>query len=312
MSDAPATLLTPEATTDELADQIMEKMEASANPETEPEKTSNPEIPVEGKQSEQTPEPEVTQQTLQDQPKYKVKVRGEEQEVTLDELRNGYSRTEDYKVKTAEVAEMRRTAEAEIANQRAQQLAVINQALSVAQNFDQILAEGQKTDWAELAQKDPTAYVQKRAAFEARVNEIQSLQQQKTQMDQQRQYSIIAEQNRMLSEKLPEWNSEEGRTNINKTASSYLQTAGFSNDEIKQLVDHRVLMVVLEAAKFREMQAAQHSISEKKAAPIPPKTQKPAASQDAKHVDARVTSLKKQAMRTGRDDDIAAAVLASL
>lgn len=308
MSDAPATLLTPEATTDEVADQIMAKMEESANPETEPETQSSPEAV----KPEENQEPELPQETLQEQPKYKVKVRGEEQEVTLDELRNGYSRTEDYKVKTAEVAEMRRAAEAEIAQQRAQQLAVINQALAVAQNFDPILAEGQKTDWANLAQTDPTAYVQKRAAFEARLSEVQSLQQQQVQMQQERQRMIIAEQNRMLSEKLPEWNSEDGRSNINKTASNYLQSVGFSTDEIKQLVDHRVLMVILEAAKYREMQSAQQSITEKKTAPITPKTHKPSASQDSKPADARVTALKKQALRSGRDDDIAAAVLASL
>lgn len=49
-----------------------------------------------------------------DTPKYKIKVGGEEQEVTLEELQSGYQRQSDYTRKTQEIAAMRkRLAQAE-------------------------------------------------------------------------------------------------------------------------------------------------------------------------------------------------------
>ena len=51
---------------------------------------------------------------------YRVKVRGEEIEVTLDELQRGYSRTRDYTEKTQELAEQRRKFETDLASVRGQ------------------------------------------------------------------------------------------------------------------------------------------------------------------------------------------------
>ena len=170
----------------------------------------------------------------------------------------------------------------------------------------------QKTDWASLAQTDPTAYVQKRAAFEARLGEVQTLQAQQASIQQERAKAFIAEQSRALAERLPEWASDEGRAKVNQKATNYLKQAGFNETENKGVADHRLLLMILDAANYREMMAAQQSVSGKKSAPVAPRTQKPAASQDAKPKDARVVALKKQAMRTGRDDDIVAAALAAL
>ncbi len=47
-------------------------------------------------------------ETEDGQPRYTVKVDGEEQEVTLDELVRGYQRNADYTRKTMKVAEERR------------------------------------------------------------------------------------------------------------------------------------------------------------------------------------------------------------
>lgn len=300
-----ATLLTPEATADEITESVLAKLEESANP-TE---TENPEQQSEASETSKTESEPIEQESAeQAAPKYKVKVRGEELEVPLDELLNGYSRLEDYKAKTAEVAEERKA----VAALREQQLTAIQQTLAMAQNFDPILAEGQRTDWALLAQTDPTGYVQKRAAFEGRISEVQRMQAEQERLSMERTNSFLAEQNKSLTEKLPEWATDEGKKAINKTVSSYLSDVGFSTDEIAKLADHRVLMVALEAAKYRELQAAQKTVADKKVSPAVPKTQKPSASNDGRTKDAKIQTLQKQAKRTGRDGDIIAAVLASI
>jgi len=59
-------------------------------------------------------DPQSTEQNTgeqQEQPRFKVKVQGEELEVTLDELRNGYMRDADYRRKTQEIAAIRKAVE---------------------------------------------------------------------------------------------------------------------------------------------------------------------------------------------------------
>ena len=54
-----------------------------------------------------------TQEKLEDST-YKVKVAGQELEVTLDELRNGYSRDADYRQKTEELSNQRKSFQSEV------------------------------------------------------------------------------------------------------------------------------------------------------------------------------------------------------
>jgi hypothetical protein len=58
-------------------------------------------------------EAEYQDEVTEEAPKYRVKANGEELEVSLDELLNGYSRTADYQKKTQSLAEQRKAVEAE-------------------------------------------------------------------------------------------------------------------------------------------------------------------------------------------------------
>ena len=104
---------------------------------------SDPELP---------PEPET----------FTVRVNGEEMPVTRDELLRGYSRTQDYKQKTARLAEERRSVESErqaLAAQRQQLEQTRAQAYSLALEHateDALtVARGAKTDWSALSRQDP-------------------------------------------------------------------------------------------------------------------------------------------------------------
>jgi hypothetical protein len=309
-----ATLLTPD-NTDSVVDAAMAKLQADTP--TEPVKVE-PEIKedqvietqIEEAETKETPEPKAEEETPA--PKYKVKVRGEEREVQLDELLNGYSRTEDYKAKTAELADQRRAIEAEKAKQQSEYLAAVQKSVQIAEKFDPVISEGNKTDWASLAQQDPTAYVQKRAAYEARVNEVNHLVQEQGRVQQEQFNALLVEQNRALSEKLPEWSTDEGKQKINKTVSTFLQKEGFNNDEIKQLIDHRVLMLALKAAKYDELEEAKKTVGDKKVPPVVPKTAKPTASQQGTNKDQKVVALKKQALKSGKPEDAVNAIMAAL
>jgi len=98
------------------------------------------------------------EEAVEESPKYRVKANGEELEVSLDELLNGYSRTADYQKKTQSLAEQRKAIEAErskiadtarIRDTYAQRLQVIEQKLQ-----EQVGTE----DLTQLRENDPVGY----------------------------------------------------------------------------------------------------------------------------------------------------------
>lgn len=254
----------------------------------------------------QDPEPEAEEPP--EPPKYRVKVRGAEVEVPLPELLAGYSRTEDYKAKTAEIAEQRRALEAKQAEitTHAQRLAgLINQA-----PHDPVLAEGQKTDWTKLAQDDPAGYVAKRAAYDARVaywstvmSEAERAQVEQMRAERERNEAVLAE-------KLPDWRDEAKRKAIVNDVRNALVQHGFSDAELAGLVDHRMVMVALDAAKWRKAEAARKSAEAKKVAPAP-RTMAPTAPQ-AQVTNERARAVLNRAKNSGSTDAIIDAVTAVL
>jgi len=91
--------------------------EAEADPEVRADDSSDYESSYDEPQAEESDvsaeEAEYQEEVVEEAPKYRVKVNGEELEVSLDELLNGYSRTADYQKKTQSLAEQRKAVEAE-------------------------------------------------------------------------------------------------------------------------------------------------------------------------------------------------------
>jgi ABC-type uncharacterized transport system ATPase subunit len=102
------------------------------------------------------------EEVLETSPSYTVKVDGEEFEVTLDELRNGYQRQADYTRKAQSLAEQRKAYEANLAavNQERQQYGQVLENMAQYQNLE--LAQYQNINWQELKENDPMEYMEKR------------------------------------------------------------------------------------------------------------------------------------------------------
>lgn len=256
----------------------------------------------------ETTDPETQTEEPPPEPKYTVKVRGQEVEVTLDELRNGYSRTEDYKVKTAEVAEQRRAVEATQAElaARAKQL---DDVLARAP-LDPVLAEGMKTDWATLARENPAEYVARKEAYEGRVRAWQQVAQARELATQEAASQRLAEGEARMREAVPEWSDEGKRKELQSSIARTLETYGFKPEEYHHVADHRVLLVARDAMLYRQMQAERKAADAKKAAPPVPRTVTPGTPQNGKS-NGRTQALIKAA-QSGRIDDQVNAALALL
>lgn len=214
--------------------------------------------------------------------KYKVKVRGEELEVPLSELLNGYSRTEDYKAKTAEVAELRRQTETEYADRLEQQVQLFTA-------LDPVLAQAQNLDWNALAQQDPAAYVQFKAQYDARVStlqaaarEIEGIRQSEA-AKQAEQFEAQTEQALdRLAEALPNLKSRDDAMTFARDVADYLRKEGVS-DHALQLMDmandHSLILLANDARQWRALQAAKSTVETKKAPPGKQPTLQPRAAE---------------------------------
>ena len=233
--------------------------------EDQPPVQENPEMESQEEVSEtEVSQEEQTEIQQEHNSTYKVKVAGQELDVTLDELKSGYSRDADYRRKTEELSLQRQQFQSEAEKQRqdySNKLNELNQLMSLAQN--QLNAEIASADLERLYEEDPTEALrlerklkQKQEKFAEAVN--------KTRAEQQKQLQEIVQlQQKELTTKLPEFSDPEKATQLKSQMRSYLNSYGFQDQEISQIYDHRIVMLVNDAMKYRNMQKLKPNLASK-------------------------------------------------
>ena len=199
---------------------------------------------------------------------YAVKVDGDELEVSLDELISGYSRHSDYTRKTQEIASERsQLAEMQNhwANEITQAQAERQQYMEALGQFAQQSMDGleqfNNVDWENLRQTDPIAFVTKKEEFREVTDNLQqlkaerdrSLQQQNQELSKMRSLAVQEEHKRLVAA-VPEWNNKEKRDKMAGDLSSYALEQGFSQEELRELIDHRQFLVLMKAQKYDALQ----------------------------------------------------------
>jgi len=264
----------PSDTSDALAAFLAEDDGTTSDPEGEGDGEQPPATEGEAQKADGEAEEALPVET----PKFKVKVRGEELEVPLDELLNGYSRTEDYKAKTAEVAEQRRLAATEYADKLEQQVEAFTR-------LDPVLAQTANLDWAALARQDPATYVAVKAQYDERVatiqaamGEVQAIRQQ----NEQRQSAAMQEYHKAerdaLLKAIPDLAEPAKLDSFARGIVDYLKQNGFPDDVIQDTADHRAWLIADKARKWDELQKAKTTVEAKKVAPKQQPTLKPQSS----------------------------------
>jgi len=212
-----------------------------------------------------------TQEKLEDSPFYTVKVNGQELDVTLDELRNGYSRDADYRQKTEELSHQRKQFQSESEKQRqdySQKLNELNQRLSAAQQ--DLNAEINSADLDKLYEEDPTEAARVERKLKKKQDALnQSIQQ--TQAEQKQQFeTFLQDQQRKLVSKMPEFSDPAKASTLKANMKSTLNNYGFNDQEVAQVYDHRIVMLVNDAMKYRSMQNSKPNIAKKITKPSKP------------------------------------------
>jgi DNA repair exonuclease SbcCD ATPase subunit len=241
-----------------------QEQEISEETESEEEEVSEQDVSQDEEQID-------TQEKQEDSPSYTVKVNGQELDVTLDELRNGYSRDADYRQKTEELSHQRKQFQSESEKQRqdySQKLNELNQRLSAAQV--DLNAEINSADLDKLYDEDPTEAARVERKLKKKQDALnQSLQQ--TQAEQKEQFSsFLQDQQRKLVSKMPEFSDPAKASSLKANMKSTLNNYGFNDQEVAQVYDHRIVMLVNDAMKYRSMQNSKPNIAKKITKPSKP------------------------------------------
>lgn len=262
---------------------------------------------------------EEASQELPDDLTVKVKVDGEEMEVSLAELRNGYSRTSDYTRKAQALAEERKAfqSEAETIRQERAQYAELLPLLQ-QQLMQQASAE---PDWDSLYNEDPIEaarlerqWRKSREEQSYRLQAIQAEQQrlaQEAATDQARAIQAFVEAERAkLPDVIPEWKNQETMVREAKELRDWAIAQGLTEQEVDSLRQASHVALIRKAMLYDK---GKTRVQQSKNAPKKSgKVIRPGSS--GSQVDGRQTDVKRASQRLARSGRIsdAAALLDKL
>ena len=259
-------------------EEIKQNSPEPENVESEEDQPQEQEISEETENEDEVSEQDVsqdeeqidTQEKLEDST-YKVKVAGQELEVTLDELRNGYSRDADYRQKTEELSNQRKNFQSESEKQRldySQKLNKVNELMSAAQQ--ELNTEKNSVDLEQMYEDDPTEDMRIEHRLRRKQEKLNSAIAQ-TQAEQKTQFDgFLQEQKKLLETKMPEFTDPVKASSLKATMKSTLNNYGFNDQEVAQVYDHRIVMLVNDAMKYRSMQNSKPNIAKKITKPSKP------------------------------------------
>jgi len=246
-----------------------QETETNAEPSETPEKQeaeSQPES--EGTKAESTENAETTEETtteLQEEPElHRVKIQGQELEVTLDELKAGYSRDSDYRQKTHSLGMEKRDLETQKESLRQSydtRLAELNELIATA---DATVRQRQGSeDLQKLYEEDPTTAA--KLDFQLR-QENRQLEEVKARARdaQAKQYEeFLATQKELAATKIPEFADPNKADQFKINMRNSLRNYGFNDQEIGSLADHRFLMVAKDAMSYQAVKDKRPIVAKK-------------------------------------------------
>jgi hypothetical protein len=264
-------------------------------------------VPEEVEEQYEVEEAEVAQETKEVDPVYRVKVDGEEFEVSLDELRDGYQRQSDYTRKSQSLAEQRKSYEANLqaVQSERQQYSKVLDNISQYQNLE--VSKLNNIDWAALKEADPMEYMEKRIELQDAKDKTAQLQAEKNRINQQTQNEytnhmgkVLEHEALKLREVLPEYSNP--NSTVKQDLRKYALGLGFSEQDINTISDHRVVLVLHKA--MLQDQATSGMV--KKVSKKVPRVVKPGTPESKTQRNQRTSKGKRQRLqKSGHPRDAA-------
>lgn len=230
-----------------------EQQPTASAPEAEPEQISTTEY--------QDDEAETLQSdTATESDLYKVKINGEEKEVTLDDLRKGYMMEADYRRKTSEVSEQRKAIEAKQAE--------LEEAITEAKSLiDFELSELESDDMKSLREYDPQAYWKKVDQVKAKADRFNRRNEQHRKALEEKRQEALQKEREALFQKVPDWLDSEKQSTELRSIGAMLTDLGYTQEEAASITDHRIWALARKAMLYEQLSTADVKSKQVKKAP---------------------------------------------
>ena len=133
--------------------------------------------------------------------------------------------------------------------------------MSVAQQ--QLNEEANQVDLEKLYEDDPTEAMRIEHRLKRKQEKLNQAM-EKSQAEQKQQFeSFLQDQQTKLMAKMPEFSDPQKASQLKSSMKTTLSNYGFNNQEIAQVYDHRIVMFVNDAMKYRNLQKAKPNIAKK-------------------------------------------------
>ena len=246
---------------------------------------------------------------------YTLTVNGENVEVSLDELKKGYSRQSDYTRKTEKLSQDRKSVE-ELKNENTR----LNEEAKIKRDqyekqlqvlSEQLKASEPQVDMERLYREDPAEFVKQKAEQDRRKELQVAAQQEQDRIRQEKQqesekvYSQYLENERkLLADKLPIYSDKDKGPQFVKNLTDYAKSIGYTDQEIAMLVDHRAVLMLANAYRYDKLKQA--NLKNKKVTKVSKVVSSSSPKvQDDDEVAKRLKSKKANLRRTGKVQDAA-------
>ena len=239
------------------------------------------------------------------------------EDVTLGELKKGYLRQADYTRKTQALTTERDTLTKDRTDIGAERASLTASIEAVGRFVKEIIPpEPTAAEWEILRQRDPNGYAAAREEWRSFKERLQGVEaafrnaQQGQQAELQRTIRDTAEKEKAkLADALPEWKDARVKKRDIADIFEAAKKMGFSEDDVKNTVDHRLMLMCLKAAKYDRLMSAKKSLSKENRGRssergTPTKVMEPGArgqmpTRKTAVVNARDNHHKSQSLRSG-------------
>ena len=279
--------------TEPVAEEVSKSETEEAKPEAESSETQT--------ETEQTEEQEIQKPSL-----HRVKVQGQELEVSLDELKSGYSRDSDYRQKTHALAEERRMLDEQktsLSQSYDGKLKELTDLIGAAESY---IGQSSKEDLQKMYEEDPTQAAKIDFQQRQQRESFNNLKQQAEVVKLQQYNQYLDEQKRLAATKIPEYSDPVKGVTFKNQMKNTLSEYGFNDQEIGSLADHRFLMVLRDAMEYKNLKSK--PVTNKKVTTAP----KVVKSGTPKMEDSRRAAVKQKIgrlRRSGKINDAQSAIL---
>jgi hypothetical protein len=262
---------------------------------------------TEGEDGEEQEESEEQPRTSKSR---RIKIDGEDVEVTDEELEKGYSRTADYTRKTqALAAERKAFQEQELPAVRAERQKLVERLAKVEETYKALVPS--EPDWDRLRAEHPKEFADTWAAWQQYQSRLAGISKEKSEVQKQidednaRQFSeaVKVEHERLL-EAVPSWKDEKIAQKEKADMVEFALKSGFTEEQLKSTSDHKVLVLLRKAMLFDRAQKAKPAVQQ---TINRVKTATPGPSSKGKAKVSESTRALQRLAKTGRREDVQAA-----